>query len=706
MAQVTPLTVECVAGVLGRALANPLQIQRKSLRRIEWDLSGDCSSPVFVELFGRRDRDGPIRTRQMAHAWAELWCRCRKCDECRRYRTRQWRARALSEYLDTVRRGGRVWMLTLTMRPDVHALHADQARAKWFAEGCDFDAEPVDTQFRELCSRYGREFTKYLKRVRKVSGVAFRYICVMERHQSGFPHAHALVFEQAHDAPLRKSVLQEQWHLGFSQCKLVKDSRGVLYVTKYLMKSGAARVRASLLFGTKDRLSDRPEGGGNADPRKKEKYAPIAQRLVSSFTGSEHAEHLSDKRARPSARQLGKDDGSIAERHRLDTSRRCGKASAGSSDRRLSRRGGRVLRPAEEHEAEQPRPMDTRRSSPAVKLGIEDVQQHPLGTQARSGVRNCLPTAPSASPDSARSVALPAGPEHHLVRGRPVPAVPVDEPEQERRQTEHCEPMSTDCRLWPMARGPRSVELCEQRRQDMAPQRLGADQSQLRGWPGPKASVGRPLAIRQESGRDPRCAGRGIDLGGALRERIPAEVHRGDGAVTGHIPADASDPGPVSRSRSRSLEPAGSLESAGSGGGTWIGTFPGSWTDAEARARELALGGPMARYSDGDTFTAYAARTECPDPWDGTTPVPSPHASWGHQAEPSTALVAGGRRGDGWLEGPPAGPNAQTRSLLRAGQRAKRGAGSYAAKWYQNVIETAARRTTQEETSRSSDEGA
>lgn len=104
-------------------------------------------------------------------------------------------------------------------------------------------------QFVELCAELGREVTLMLKRLRKQTGVTFKYLLVFEKHKSGLPHCHMLMHEQSSDSPLRHAALTAQWKLGYSKFKLCESVKSAWYVSKYLAKSVEARVRASLRYG-------------------------------------------------------------------------------------------------------------------------------------------------------------------------------------------------------------------------------------------------------------------------------------------------------------------------------------------------------------------------------------------------------------------------------------------------------------------------
>jgi len=250
--------------------------ERMSLARFKWDISGGCEAPVGFDLWARPDaepdnqdllsagvrrdfrraliREGLMpATTVRGFAWSigrnhalgvELTVRCRKCGWCRAARAREWRLKAELE----TKRAPRTWFCTFTLRPD------EQFRAESMARDIDantggvFELRGEDDQFRKVCSVVGQEITRFVKRVRKESGVPLRYLFVTERHKSGLPHWHALIHEVNPAQPLRKAVLKGQWKLGHSHVKLAEPS-AARYLCKYLSKDLATRVRSSLNYG-------------------------------------------------------------------------------------------------------------------------------------------------------------------------------------------------------------------------------------------------------------------------------------------------------------------------------------------------------------------------------------------------------------------------------------------------------------------------
>lgn len=156
----------------------------------------------------------------------------------------------MSETRDAVR----TWFGTLTLSPDQHHRVAAACRLQASRNGDDFDTFDQERQFALRHKCISREITLYLKRVRKRAGEDLRFVCVAEEHKTGLPHYHLLVHE-GQATTLTWRILSEEWRVGFSQWKLVKDTRAAGYVTKYLSKSSKARVRASLDYG-----KERPKG--------------------------------------------------------------------------------------------------------------------------------------------------------------------------------------------------------------------------------------------------------------------------------------------------------------------------------------------------------------------------------------------------------------------------------------------------------------
>lgn len=116
--------------------------------------------------------------------------------------------------------------------------------------GVKIDALSGDEQFAERETESFRELQKWLKRIRKNSGSAIRYLAITEKHKSGLPHYHVLLHEVDPERPVRYDRhLRASWALGFAHFKLVPDAKAAVYVVKYVSKSPVARVRASAHYG-------------------------------------------------------------------------------------------------------------------------------------------------------------------------------------------------------------------------------------------------------------------------------------------------------------------------------------------------------------------------------------------------------------------------------------------------------------------------
>lgn len=271
---------------------------RKTAIRTEWDLAGNCSQPVVREIHVRppaderpkdetskfldaitarfpgaevvRDERDPdarpqrdkyivVTPKSAFPLTLTITLRCRKCDRCLKLRQRLWSDRARRETA-TARR---TWFGTLTLRPEVQSLMTNRAHIALSKQGIDFATLSFREQFAERVKQISLEITKYLKRVRKESGASLRYLLVAEHHKSGLPHFHMLVHE-LDEIGVRHSTLSKQWGLGFEKWRLVEEPKQAVYLTKYLSKTAAARVRASRGYGRRDVLNDIAAVGGVA----------------------------------------------------------------------------------------------------------------------------------------------------------------------------------------------------------------------------------------------------------------------------------------------------------------------------------------------------------------------------------------------------------------------------------------------------------
>lgn len=265
-----------VKELLLRSLAN--NATRVGIMTSEWDVAGRCMRPVTVELTGRRTgRRGLTDPYKSVgkDAWGTEWgvltnpriwqsrevmpsegptsvgvimhVPCRRCESCRKRRAWMWMQRARAELAFSAR----TWFGTLTLKPGEQHKMLSQARHRYERQGGDFDLLPAEDQFRLVVSETGPDITKWMKRVRETSSARLRFLLVSEAHESGLPHFHILLHEVWATERVTKRVLEDQWKLGFSHWRVAtpENPRVALYLTKYIAKSAAARVRASARYG-------------------------------------------------------------------------------------------------------------------------------------------------------------------------------------------------------------------------------------------------------------------------------------------------------------------------------------------------------------------------------------------------------------------------------------------------------------------------
>lgn len=228
---------------LGKARIDASSIWRPGTAT-EWDISGRCETPLTLERFSRCPEG------LTPNAWLILTVPCRKCAWCLRRRGRMWIDRAKIETASSAR----TWFGTLTFTEQHQTTALMSARVNAYRSANDFDTMGRRDQFVALVREHSPKVTSWLKRVRKESDTRFRYLVVAEHHKSGLPHFHFLLHELVGCAPVRKEIMRRQWAMnGFSHQKLVVNTeespRAVHYVCKYLMKTSAARVRASRFYG-------------------------------------------------------------------------------------------------------------------------------------------------------------------------------------------------------------------------------------------------------------------------------------------------------------------------------------------------------------------------------------------------------------------------------------------------------------------------
>ena len=157
-------------------------------------------------------------------------------------RSTLWIGRAMGE----MRHCERTWLCTFTLAADHHYAFLAKAIDRQRKKGVVWEQMTLAEQLVARHEVVQTELTKWFKRLRK-AGHSFRYLLVMEAHKSGLPHYHVLLHEIGE--PIRYADLEKAgWAYGFTHFKLA-DLRSAYYVAKYLSKSTAARVRASVGYG-------------------------------------------------------------------------------------------------------------------------------------------------------------------------------------------------------------------------------------------------------------------------------------------------------------------------------------------------------------------------------------------------------------------------------------------------------------------------
>lgn len=258
--------------LVAHALANGATQTSRYLT--EWQISGDCQSPKERTLHARPPRSETskevvIKPGSPHSLELRMTVRCRKCDPCRKQRQTLWMGRALGE----MRQCNRTWLCTFTLAADHHYLFGIRAEQKYRRKGVLWSDMTLKEQLVARHETIQGELTKWLKRLRK-AGHSLRYLLVMEAHKSGLPHYHMLVHEVGD--PIRKTDLKKcGWDYGFTHFKLA-DLGHAHYVAKYLSKSTAARVRASVRYGnppSRDMSSPKELERDNARPPRDEALA-------------------------------------------------------------------------------------------------------------------------------------------------------------------------------------------------------------------------------------------------------------------------------------------------------------------------------------------------------------------------------------------------------------------------------------------------
>ena len=261
--------------------------QHRRLCRLH--LAMDCEAPYAFELHAR---DSAWASRKVKPMTIIGESRCRKCDPCKRRRSRFWTARAMTEFDASPRS----IFGTFTLAPEQHYALEARAIARLAAKGVNFGSLPDGQKFAERAHEFGVEITKWLKRLRKGDRdhpkPKFRYLLVAEAHKASGsavaekPHYHVLLHEAVagalvHGDPLvvldgtlerhgewrlrwkkgptgkwmRTAVaapdswLEGQWALGHTLFEWAHTRESAVYLCKYLNKASLVRCRPSGRYG-------------------------------------------------------------------------------------------------------------------------------------------------------------------------------------------------------------------------------------------------------------------------------------------------------------------------------------------------------------------------------------------------------------------------------------------------------------------------
>lgn len=246
---------------------------RVSLTTVEWDIAGSCDDPRLVSVCGRpepkqksryqwkfdplyaakrlklhieQSKDARIMTSETLPIFVDLHTKCRKCETCMKEKRGKWVARMRREILASER----TWMATMTIKPEKHYEYRLQCIERLRKLGTNFDSLSDAEQHKELVRTIGADITKYFKLLRTCTKATIRYVLVAERHKSGLPHFHALIHDCDPNRLIKKAELERYWRHGFTKFKLVENAdKASFYVTKYIAKDLATRIRSSIKYG-------------------------------------------------------------------------------------------------------------------------------------------------------------------------------------------------------------------------------------------------------------------------------------------------------------------------------------------------------------------------------------------------------------------------------------------------------------------------
>ena len=248
-------------------------------RTMHLDMAVRCKEPYRFTLYAKHSA---WARRKLAPFTITGASQCRRCENCGRSRAMRWSGRAIDEY----NAWPRTVFGTFTLSPDEHYLLDARIQAgerdvdgRWSRHPVNLGLLNESQLFTARAREFGRELTKYLKRVRESRKAPLRYLMIAEAHDSERtsvemrmrPHFHVLIHEcqagtvflgDPHHAwtegldgewvkkayQTRKGVwkhglflsddalVRSQWKLGYTKFQLAEDEGTVRYLCKYLTK--------------------------------------------------------------------------------------------------------------------------------------------------------------------------------------------------------------------------------------------------------------------------------------------------------------------------------------------------------------------------------------------------------------------------------------------------------------------------------------
>ena len=172
-------------------------------RTMHLDMAVRCKEPYRFTLYAKHSA---WARRKLAPFTITGASQCRRCENCGRSRAMRWSGRAIDEY----NAWPRTVFGTFTLSPDEHYLLDARIQAgerdvdgRWSRHPVNLGLLNESQLFTARAREFGRELTKYLKRVRESRKAPLRYLMIAEAHDSERtsvemrmrPHFHVLIHE-------------------------------------------------------------------------------------------------------------------------------------------------------------------------------------------------------------------------------------------------------------------------------------------------------------------------------------------------------------------------------------------------------------------------------------------------------------------------------------------------------------------------------